>query len=55
VASTRWEIHHNAGKYVDITVLNFAGDTIEALVSQPTMDVAYVEFNEPMMGKAVVR
>lgn len=55
VASTRWEIHHNAGKYVDITVLDTAGDTIEALISQPTLDTAYAEFSEPMTGKAVVR
>jgi hypothetical protein len=55
VPSTRWEIFHNAGKYVDITVIDAAGDTIEALISQPTMDLAYVEFNEPMTGKAVVR
>jgi hypothetical protein len=55
VASTRWEIFHNTGRYVDITVLDVAGNTIEALVSQPSTDVAYVEFNEPMTGKAVVR
>lgn len=52
VASTTWNITHNAGKYPAVTIVNTANDEMDAFVKHISMNELTITFLSSTAGKA---
>lgn len=54
ISSSRWDIYHNLGKKVSVTVTDSAGTVVEGRITINDGIRVTVEFNSPFSGEAVL-